>query len=115
MLGYMDKEFLKQEIDQLLKLYDKGDITSSGFTSKLFSFINSQLDNDPVFLDTLGIDDDLYGEVKEYIGTLKAVSTSALQGRFRIGYAKASRLIDKLEEDKLISSYDGSSKPREVL
>lgn len=111
----LDKADLQQEIDQLLKLYDTGDITSSGFTSKLISFINSQLEGDPVYSDLLGIDDELYSEVKEYIGTLKTISTSALQRRFKIGYAKASRLIDKLDEDKLISPYDGSSKPREVL
>lgn len=111
----MNKVLLQQEINQLLKLYDESNITPEGFTSKLASFINNQLDDDPVYSDSLGIDDELYSEVKEYIGTLKTISTSALQRRFRIGYAKASRLIDKLEEDKLISSYDGSSKPREVL
>ena len=111
----LNKSDLQQEINQLLKLYDESNITPEGFTSKLASFINNQLDDDPVYSGALGIDDEVYSEVKEYIGTLKAVSTSALQRRFRIGYAKASRLIDKLEEDKLISSYDGSSKPREVL
>ncbi|HMQ95940.1 MAG TPA: DNA translocase FtsK [Candidatus Saccharibacteria bacterium] len=111
----MNKDLLQQEIDQLLKLYDKGDLTSSGFTSKLISFINNQLDGDPVYSDTLGVDDELYSEVKEYIGTLKAVSTSAIQRRFKIGYAKASRLIDKLEEDELISPYNGLSEPRKVL
>ena len=111
----MNKGLLQQEIDQLLKLYDESNITPEGFTSKLLSFINNQLDNDPVYSDSLGIDDELYSEVKAYIGTLKTISTSALQRRFKIGYAKASRLIDKLDEDKLISPYDGSSKPREVL
>lgn len=111
----LNKSDLQQEIDQLLKLYDEGNITPEGFTSKLLSFINNQLDDDPVYSDSLGIDDELYSEVKAYIGTLKTISTSALQRRFKIGYAKASRLIDKLDEDKLISPYDGSSKPREVL
>lgn len=39
----MDKESLKQEIEELLKLYSKGDITSDGVVSKLYSFINNQL------------------------------------------------------------------------
>jgi S-DNA-T family DNA segregation ATPase FtsK/SpoIIIE len=111
----MNKGLLQQEIDQLLKLYDESNITPEGFTSKLLSFINNQLDDDPVYSDSLGIDDELYSEVKAHIGTLKTISTSALQRRFRIGYAKASRLIDKLEEDKLISAYDGSGGPRKVL
>lgn len=111
----LNKSDLQQEINQLLKLYDESNITPEGFTSKLASFINNQLDDDPVYSDLLGIDDELYSEVKEYIGTLKTISTSALQRRFKIGYAKASRLIDKLEEDELISPYNGLSEPRKVL
>lgn len=111
----LDKSDLQQEINQLLKLYDEGGITSSGFTSKLTAFINNQLDSDPIYSDTSGIDDELYDEAKEYIKALKTISTSNLQKHFRIGYAKASRLLDKLEEDKLVSPYSGSSEPREVL
>lgn len=110
-----NKSDLHQEIDQLLKLYDKGEITPSGFTSKLTSFINNQLDSDPVFSDAFGIDDELYGEVKEYITTLKTVSTSALQRRFRIGYARASRLLDQLEEDGIIGQREADSGARRVL
>lgn len=110
----LNKSDLGQEINQLLRLYDEGGITPEGFTSKLYGFINNQLDSDPLYSDSLGVDDELYSEVKEYIETLKTVSASALQRRFRIGYAKASRLLDKLEEEKLISSYDGSGEPRKV-
>lgn len=111
----LNRSDLGQEINQLLKLYDEDNITPEGFTSKLYGFINNQLDSDPLYSGYLGVDDDLYSEVREYIKTLTAVSTSVFQRRFRIGYAKASRLLDKLEEEKLISSYDGSGEPRKVL
>lgn len=42
------------------------------------------------------------------------VSASLFQRRFSIGYARAARLIDLLEEQGLISPADGS-KPRKVL
>ena len=111
----LSKEDLQQEIEQLLSLYDEGDITSAGLTSKLFAFINNQLDNDLIYTDTVGIDDEMYSELKEYTKTLKTISTSVLQRRFMIGYAKASRLMEKLEEDKLVGAYSGSSEPRKVL
>ena len=94
----MDKESLKQEIEELLKLYSKGDITSDGVVSKLYSFINNQLSDSSAFLDSLGIDEELLSEAKEFAKGKKNVSTSDLQKRFRIGYARASRIIDKLEE-----------------
>lgn len=44
----------------------------------------------------------------------QTASVSMLQRKFRIGYARAARLIDTLEERGVVSSTDGS-KPREVL
>ena len=41
-------------------------------------------------------------------------SASLLQRRLSIGYARASRLMDILEERKVVAPADGSSKPREV-
>lgn len=63
----------------------------------------------------LDTDDDLYEDVKEHIVSLKTVSTANLQRRFRIGYARASRLLDQLEDDGLISQRDADSGVRKVL
>ena len=41
-------------------------------------------------------------------------STSFIQKRFKVGYARAGRIIDQMEERGIISEYQGS-KPREVL
>jgi len=94
----MDKESLKQEIEELLKLYSKGDIAFDGVVSKLYSFLDNQLSDSSAFLGSLEIDEDLLNEAKEFAKGKKNVSTSDLQKRFRIGYARASRIIDKLEE-----------------
>ena len=42
------------------------------------------------------------------------VSTSFIQRRFKVGYARAGRIIDQMEERGVISGYQGS-KPREIL
>lgn len=44
----------------------------------------------------------------------KTASTSFIQRRFKVGYARAGRIIDQMEERGVISGYQGS-KPREVL
>ena len=62
---------------------------------------------------TSGEEDDLYNEVVEFIAKTKKASTSSLQRRFGIGYNRAARLIDTLEENGLIGPANGS-KPREV-
>lgn len=60
-----------------------------------------------------GEEDELYNEVVEFIAKTKKASTSSLQRRFGIGYNRAARLIDTLEENGLIGPSNGS-KPREV-
>jgi S-DNA-T family DNA segregation ATPase FtsK/SpoIIIE len=60
------------------------------------------------------IDDDLYEEAKEIVISAGKASTSYLQRKLRIGYSRAARLMDILEEQGIIGPADGS-KPREVL
>lgn len=58
--------------------------------------------------------DPLYEEVKRFVITSKRASTSLIQRKFSIGYARAARLIDVLEENRIIGPANGS-KPREIL
>lgn len=58
--------------------------------------------------------DDLYDEAKEAVIAAGKASTSWLQRKFRIGYSRAARLMDMLEDRGVIGPPDGS-KPREVL
>ncbi|MCK9393810.1 MAG: DNA translocase FtsK 4TM domain-containing protein [Candidatus Paceibacterota bacterium] len=59
-------------------------------------------------------EDPLYEEAKRMIITTKKASTSMLQRRLGVGYARAARLIDILEERGVVGPPDGA-KPREVL
>ena len=62
----------------------------------------------------VGDDDELFEEAKQTILMAGKASTSYLQRRLRIGYARAARLIDLLEEAGVIGAGDGA-KPREIL
>jgi len=68
---------------------------------------------------TTGVEKDateepLYNEIVEFVVTQGKASASLLQRRFRLGYNRAARAIDLLEERGIIGPANGS-KPREVL
>ena len=58
--------------------------------------------------------DPLYMECRQYVIQTQKASTSLLQRRFQIGYNRAARIIEALEENGIIGPAQGS-KPREVL
>ena len=58
--------------------------------------------------------DSLYNDIKRLVIADQKASTSYLQRKFGIGYQKAARYIDMLEEDGIVGPENGS-KPREVL
>ncbi len=81
---------------------------------------SAEQDKNPLF-DSLSSDRDedqsdepLYEEAKETIISAGKASTSFLQRKLRIGYARAARIIDMLEEDGVIGPGEGS-KAREVV
>ncbi|MBO1513202.1 DNA translocase FtsK [Metabacillus bambusae] len=59
-------------------------------------------------------EDELFPEACEFVVNQGGASTSLLQRRFRIGYNRAARLIDMMEEQGIISENRGS-KPRDIL
>ena len=60
-------------------------------------------------------EDALYEEAVEMVRNLKKASVSLLQRRLRIGYTRAARLIDLMEERGIVGPAQEGSKPREVL
>ncbi len=60
-----------------------------------------------------GEDDPLFEDVKRIVLETQKASASFLQRRLRIGYSRAARLIDMLEENGIVGPADGA-KPREV-
>ncbi len=59
-------------------------------------------------------DDELYEEAREIVIETGKASSSYLQRRLKVGYARAARLLDMLEEKGVVGPGEGS-KPREVL
>ena len=64
--------------------------------------------------DFSGEDDPLYNEIVEFAIKTGRISASLVQRKYRLGYNRAARIIDLLEERGIIGPQNGS-KPREVL
>ncbi len=58
--------------------------------------------------------DEIYQEAKRIVLELKQASVSVIQRRLGVGYTRAARLIDMMEEDGVVGPYRGA-KPREIL
>lgn len=59
-------------------------------------------------------EDELFDDAVKLIIEMQSASVSMLQRRFRIGYTRAARLIDMMEDRGIVGPYEGS-KPRTVL
>ena len=79
---------------------------------------SAQKSNDAIFNsmvdDENGDEDDLYEEARMAVVEAGRASTSYLQRKLRVGYSRAARLIDMLEERGVIGPGEGS-KPRTIL
>ena len=80
------------------------------------SFMNLEKKEEKATVDKDDVDNDdpLYNEIVEFVITSGKASASLLQRRFKLGYNRAARIIDLLEERGIIGPQNGS-KPREVL
>ncbi len=58
--------------------------------------------------------DEKYDEILSWASTMKEVSASLIQRKFRLGYPRAARLIETMEREGVIGPANGS-KPRQVL
>ncbi len=70
-------------------------------------------DGDEEFYDDEG-DEDLYEMAKKIVYERKSASASYLQRRLKIGYNRAARIVEQMEEDGIVGPANGS-KPREIL
>ena len=123
LLGLGDMLFLPSGQPQPTRIH--GAYTSNDETDKIVEFINSQglemMALEGITQATgeateaeIDLGDPLFKEACDVVVRQKQGSVSLLQRRLGIGYQRAARLIDKLEQAGIVSAFDGS-KAREVL
>ena len=126
LLGKGDMLVLPPGSDKLIRV--QGGYTSDGEIDRITNFYKDQ--SKPEFIAEIhekiekpstdlpeldnGEDDEILEKAIEVIRQTKRASTSSLQRRLRIGYTRAARVMDLLEERGMIGPPDGAG-PREIL
>ena len=130
LLGKGDMLYKTTDIPRPIRI--QGALITGGETNKLADFLRAQrppnYDNEvisqPVQLgkggvvastDAGGDDDETLRDAVEVVCAAGKASTSLLQRKLRVGYGRASRLMDIMEERGIIAMSDGTNRPREVL
>ena len=110
--GYVSEEEIQKLVDYTISqqkaIYDESltvDKTSGS------SSVSNEADG---YASEEEYDDPIYNEVVDFAVSSGKISASLVQRRFRLGYNRAARIIDLLEERGIIGPQNGS-KPREVL
>jgi S-DNA-T family DNA segregation ATPase FtsK/SpoIIIE len=123
LLGKGDMLFLPPGSARLLRIH--GAFVSEKEVARLTGFLRKSAT--PVFDESVGKPDrskeeaaevlerdELFDEAVRFVVQSGQASTSMLQRRFRIGFSRAGRLVDMMEQDGIVSPADGS-KSREIL
>ena len=102
-IEFLKKQGIDQERDEELEQQLEKGVDAAGSVTEATSEKN-----------VAGFEDELTADAVELALEYNGISTSMLQRRLKIGYARAARIIDELEMKDIVSGADGS-KPREVL
>ncbi|MEK7148965.1 MAG: DNA translocase FtsK 4TM domain-containing protein [Patescibacteria group bacterium] len=128
LLGHGDMLFLAGDVSKPRRI--QGGFLSEAEVKKVVKFIKDQVET-PEYEEGIteapkpeefefdggekeDPDDEMYEEAKKVVIEAGKASASYLQRRLRLGYARAARLIDILEERGIVGPGDGA-KPREIL
>lgn len=121
LLGKGDMLFLRPGEAKLIRI--QATLVNDREIEKVVDFIKSQAE--PVYNEEVlkeqerllfanGEKDDLYDEAVRIIMESNQASVSILQRRLRLGYTRAARIIDAMEQEGLVGPFEGS-KPRRIL
>ncbi|TSD02932.1 MAG: DNA segregation ATPase FtsK/SpoIIIE, S-DNA-T family, partial [Parcubacteria group bacterium Athens0714_26] len=111
--AYISEEELHKVTDFIRENNEATQTEESEENKNTSKFETPEPNRDVNFDDYTGDDDDLYDEALTVVRDAQKASASLLQRRLAIGYARAARLLDIMEERGIVGPGDGA-KPREV-
>jgi S-DNA-T family DNA segregation ATPase FtsK/SpoIIIE len=101
--------FISEEEVERVVLFIKGQQAQPEYRNEILEELDNNVENNNS--DEL---DSLLSEAVKVVAEVGQASTSLLQRKLRIGYNRAARIIEQMEELGIISGKDGS-KPRQIL
>ncbi|HOA47591.1 MAG TPA: DNA translocase FtsK 4TM domain-containing protein [Candidatus Paceibacterota bacterium] len=109
--AFVSSEEIRRVVDFVIK--HQQEEKTQKLTESLEETLNNETVESDLFQGGPGGDDELYEEAKRVVMEAGKASASLLQRRLKIGYARAARLLDMLEENGIIGPSQGA-KPRDV-
>lgn len=107
-----------KEVENIVDFIKKDGGSNSDYSQAIIDQIENSLKSDKEKSSDLEEADDdidpLLTEAIEMVIDIGQASTSMVQRKLKVGYARAGRIIDQMEERGIISGFEGS-KPRQVL
>lgn len=98
-----------KEVNELVDFWK-----DQGVVEYPLKFVVSDSTGMPMESEFMSEDEELYSKAVEIVVTTGMASISSIQRKLRIGYNRAARLVELMEDRGVVGPYDGS-KPREVL
>ncbi len=109
--AYISEEEILKIIDYLKETYKDVEFMEE----EILSFNEENLKKDySLNFDKSDEYDPIWDQAVDFVSHLEEVSISLLQRKFKIGYNRAAKIIEKMEEEGIVGPADGS-KPRKVL
>ena len=121
LLGWGDMLYLPPGTGRLTRLH--GSYVSDDEVRRVVEYVKTQAGpdfcNEPAFQEQIIVDenqerDEIYEQAREVVLTSGQASASLIQRRLRLGYPRAARMIEQMEEEGLVSA-PGRDGRREVL
>lgn len=100
----------EEEVENVVEFIKQSD-EDIDYSEDILNHINNEVTNEAVITNE---GDELLEEAIKIVVEYQQASTSFIQRKLRVGFNRASRIMDELEERGIISEKDGS-KPRQVL
>ena len=100
----------EEEVENVVEFIKQSD-EDIGYSEDILNHINNEVTAESVITNE---GDELLEEAMKIVVEYQQASTSFIQRKLRVGFNRASRIMDELEERGIISEKDGS-KPRQVL
>jgi S-DNA-T family DNA segregation ATPase FtsK/SpoIIIE len=111
--AYVSESELKDVVNYLIDSYKDEIMNEINLTATEVPGSNSMFESS-IGGDELGEEDDMYEDARTVVAEAGKASTSYLQRKLGIGYSRAARLMDMLEQKGVIGPANGS-KPRELI
>ena len=111
---FVSTEEIEKVVDSLKKKYMQGLTEEDIYNPEIIAALESKMETAAGAFAGNGDDDDMIDQAIQIIAETKKASATLLQRKLGVGFARAARIMDILEERGVIGPQDGA-KPRDIF